>query len=368
MQAAATKAAANNQEDDGWSTQTKKKKPKQQRVQEQTTREGRVIPGSAVAVQQQRAQVAPGLSKQSNVPAPPTDEVELSVLVEGRSLGRIIGPGGSMLNKIQDLTGARIDIPRRTQGADGAPQDRGKSRIPVSLKGTRDAAKKCKKIIQDLVKKGYSSLLAEEGEDFIEHNGTIPTDSIHEIVGPKGSIIIKIKDGCGVKINIADNKEKATTTRVTVAGSKSGVDKAREIIRSICEKHFHPMTHPGFGIVSVTLSNGSEMGLIIGAGGSNIKHIQATTKCRVYTPERNSYDDQLTIKIVGKETGLKLANKMINGILTKAEDQQREWEEKMEKKEEAEANGNDPDLLEVDPELQKYLKPTSQMTVGLAIN
>ena len=59
---------------------------------------------------------------------------------------------------------------------------------------------------------------------------------------------------------------------------------------------------------------------------------------------------------------------MINGILTKAEDQQREWEEKMEKKEEAEANGNDPDLLEVDPELQKYLKPTSQMTVGLAIN
>ena len=45
-----------------------------------------------------------------------------------------------MLNKIQDLTGARIDIPHRTQGADGAPPDRGKSRIPVSLKGTRDAA------------------------------------------------------------------------------------------------------------------------------------------------------------------------------------------------------------------------------------
>jgi hypothetical protein len=101
-----------------------------------------------------------------------------------------------MLNKIQDLTGARIDIPRSTQGADGAPPDRGKSHIPVSLKGTCDAAKKCKKIIQDL--------LAEEGEDFIEHNGTIPTDSIHEIVGPKGSIIIKIKDGCGLKIIFID--------------------------------------------------------------------------------------------------------------------------------------------------------------------
>ena len=371
MQAAANAAAASNastkNDNDGWETQTSKKssrQSKQPKGQPQVNREGRAIPGSTVAVQQQRAQVVP--QQQRQAPPPPTDEVELSVLVESRSLGRIIGEKGSMLNKIQELTGARIDIPRRTQGADGAPQSRGKARVPVSVKGTRDAAKEAKKIIQDLVKKGYSKALAD-GDDFVEHNGALPTDSIHEIVGSKGSIIMKIKDGCNVKINIADNKERSPTTRVTVAGTKEGVEKARSIIKSICEKHFHPFTHPGFNMVSVSLSNGSEMGLVIGAGGSNIKHIQSMSKCRVYTPERYS-DDQLTIKIVGPEQGLKLANKMINGILTKAEEAQKEWEEKMEKKEEAEANGDDPDMMEVEPELQKYLRPTSQMTIDLGIN
>lgn len=69
--------------------------------------------------------------------------------------------------------------------------------------------------------------------------------------------------------------------------------------------------------------------------------------------------------IVGPEQGLKLANKMINGILAKAEEQQKEWEEKMEKQEEAE--GEDPDLVDVEPELQKYLRPSSQMTINLDI-
>ena len=34
----------------------------------------------------------------------------------------------------------------------------------------------------------------------------------------------------------------------------------------------------------------------------------------------------------------------------------------------AEANGDDPDMMEVEPELQKYLRPTSQMTIDLGIN
>ena len=58
---------------------------------------------------------------------------------------------------------------------------------------------------------------------------------------------------------------------------------------------------------------------------------------------------------------------MINGILAKAEEQQKEWEESMEKKDEAEAKGEDPDFIDVAPELQKYLKPSSQMSIPLDI-
>lgn len=58
---------------------------------------------------------------------------------------------------------------------------------------------------------------------------------------------------------------------------------------------------------------------------------------------------------------------MINGILAKAEEQQKEWDEQREKKEEAEAKGEDPDLVDVAPELQKYLQPSSQMSIPLEI-
>ena len=79
-----------------------------------------------------------------------------------------------------------------------------------------------------------------------------------------------------------------------------------EIIKSISERHFHPLTHPGYNCVTVSLKNGSEMGLVIGTGGSNIKHIQSMSKCRVFTPERHS-PDQMTVTIVGPEQGLKKA-------------------------------------------------------------
>ena len=149
-------------------------------------------------------------------------------MVESKNLGRIIGAGGSILNKIQELTEARLDIPRRTQGVDGAPQARSTTaRVPVSLTGSREAVKAAKAIIKDLCHKGYSALLAEEGDDFKEFEGKIPTSIVPEIVGTRGSIIMQIKDKCNVKINISENKQRDPLTRVTVAGPSAGVEKTR---------------------------------------------------------------------------------------------------------------------------------------------
>ena len=84
-----------------------------------------------------------------------------------------------------------------------------------------------KAIIKDLCHKGYSALLAEEGDDFKEHVGKIPTSIVSEIVGTRGSIIMQIKDKCNVKINISENKQRDALTRVTVAGPSAGVEKTR---------------------------------------------------------------------------------------------------------------------------------------------
>ena len=278
-----------------------------------------------------------------------------------------VSTGGSTLKKIQELTGATIDIPRRTQGSDGAPT-RTRARVAISLTGTREAASSAKKIIQDLAKKGYSMTLSQaDGEQCKEHTSRIPTGSVAEIVGTGGKIITRIKEALHVRINIADYKERAPMTRVMIFGPSDGVDKTRDVIKNICEKHYDPLTHPGFSHLSVQLNSGSEMGLVIGVRGSNRKHIESMSKCRIFIPDRGS-PNELTIQIVGPSQGLKLANKMVQGILTKHEEEQKEWDEKRAKEAEAEANGEDPDLLEVAPELQKYLKPSSTMSVSLGIN
>ena len=196
---------------------------------------------------------------------------------------------------------------------------------------------------------------------------SVPTGSIAEIVGTGGRVITRIKDALNVNINIAQNKDREPMTRVMIFGPSEGVDKTREVIQSICEKHFHPLTHPGFSMLPVQLNSGSEMGLVIGVRGSNRKHIESMSKCRVFIPDRDT-PNELTIQIVGPAQGLKLANKMIQGILTKHDEEQKEWEEKRAKADEAEAKGEDPDMLEVAPELQQYLKPSSTMSVSLDIN
>jgi UDP-N-acetylglucosamine:LPS N-acetylglucosamine transferase len=91
------------------------------------------------------------------------------------------------------------------------------------------------------------------------------------------------------------------------------------------------------------------------------------SKCRIFIPERGTANE-LTIQVVGPAQGLKLANKMIQGILNKREEEQKQWEERREKEQEAEENGENPDLLDIDPECLQYLKPSSKMVVSLDIN
>lgn len=153
------------------------------------------------------------------------------------------------MKKIRDSTGATIEIPPKSSGG-----SRGTSRVTVTIKGTREEAVEAKKIIQSIAKKGWSAVLSSSGsnEEYKEHTSRIPTSSVHEIIGPGGKIIDRIKEVLNVQIKVAENKEKLPMTKVMIFGPLASVDKTRDVIKNICENHYDTLTHPGFSHIPVS--------------------------------------------------------------------------------------------------------------------
>jgi polyribonucleotide nucleotidyltransferase len=287
--------------DDGWSTASSKKK-------------SRNSSGTGGSKQGHKNSA----SSSSSDAAGATSSVEMKCMVESRKLGNIIGPKGATMHAIQDATGAKIDTPRRTGSADSAKPARSApgSTTTVTITGTREACQKAKKAIKELCSKGYSTLL-NAGSDFAEAAMSIPSGAIPEIFGAGGLVIRKIQDTCEVRIHVPEQREgsdRSETRRITIAGPRAGAARARQVIDSIVRFHHHPSTHPGIVHVKIPMTTPSDVGTIIGRGGSQIKHIQGTTKTRVYTP-KNAAFDALEVMVVGPQKGVDVAQRMILKIL-----------------------------------------------------
>jgi predicted RNA-binding protein YlqC (UPF0109 family) len=306
MAAAASRQAsgeAGAASDDGWSTASSKKKSRN---------------ANGGGSKQGGGGYQNSASSAAADAAGATSSVEMKCMVESRKLGNIIGPKGATMHAIQDATGATIDTPRRTGGADGAKPARSApgATTTVTITGTREACQKAKKAIKELCSKGYSTLL-NAGGDFTEAAMSIPSGAIPEIFGAGGQVIRKIQDGCEVRIHVPeqrDGADRSETRRITIAGPKVGAARARQVIDSIVRFHHHPSTHPGIVHVKIPMTSPSDVGTIIGRGGSQIKHIQGTTKTRVYTP-KNAAIDALEVMVVGPQKGVDVAQRMILKIL-----------------------------------------------------
>ena len=73
-------------------------------------------------------------------------------------------------------------------------------------------------------------------EDFEENFVAALPKTLPDPIGKKGAIIMKIKDGCGVEINIPQvppNPPARKKYKVTIGGPKAGVEKAKGCIISI---------------------------------------------------------------------------------------------------------------------------------------
>merc|ERR1719352_1861512 len=155
-----------------------------------------------------------------------------TVKVPEAKIGRVIGPKGANINLIKEKTGVK-NI--ETNGD------------ICTIVGPEKCVTLAEHAIRELMDKGYMSLAYE---DFQEAGVQVHPSVFPNLIGEKGVVIQKIKSEAKVEIDIpqgipkeASNKPKKY--KVAIAGSKAGVEKAKDIINSIAMYSYHEVTHPG---------------------------------------------------------------------------------------------------------------------------
>ncbi|XP_072023533.1 far upstream element-binding protein 3-like [Amphiura filiformis] len=76
-------------------------------------------------------------------------EAKLTINVESRRVGKIIGRGGSKIRELQDESGANVQVSR----------DRDVDEIPVDITGSAEAVERCRQMIEEILNPSGMSVL-----------------------------------------------------------------------------------------------------------------------------------------------------------------------------------------------------------------
>lgn len=260
-------------------------------------------------------------------PVAPIDRVTQTITVEAKKIGAVIGPKGKFKIAIQEALDVEIVFPKSSTKESTEPAE-------VSVIGAAENVPKAIKAIQDLVTKGFSAII--EGEDFRETLVSVPSSFLSDIIGKGGANIKAIQEKLQVRVTIPptpvlNNKSdnKVTNVKIAVSGQKESVIKTKALIKELVQFYHTPITHPGYEHVEMDVEP-QYFNYIIGAKGSEIKHIQGNFKVSVHVPSTDSVCKNLLI--VGLPNNIEGARKYVLKIIDnvdqgrrKANEVNKEW-------------------------------------------
>jgi predicted PilT family ATPase len=150
-----------------------------------------------------------------------------------------------------------------------------------------------------------------------------------EIVGPGGKNIQAIQTKLGVKITIPKTDWKPNTPqfgnqppscKVGIAGdNKQNVKQAKSVIQSLIRYHHHAITHPNETHKEIYVPT-EFFHVVIGRGGSEIKHIKGNYKVNVYMPSEDE-EEQENVIVVGMQLNVERAIGYIEKLMTRVSEQ-----------------------------------------------
>mmetsp|Transcript_48059 Transcript_48059/g.114208 ORF Transcript_48059/g.114208 Transcript_48059/m.114208 type:complete len:532 (+) Transcript_48059:101-1696(+) len=229
----------------------------------------------------------------------------VQVKVPEAKIGRVIGPKGANINLIKEKTGiSRIDTTGEL----------------VTIVGSKESVAMAESAINELIEKGYMSL---SFDDFTESSVNVHPSGFPDLIGKKGAVIREIKDKVGVEISIpADIPKEPSKSgkkyKVSIAGSKTAVEKAKEIINDILMYYHHEITHPGEVHEEFELP-GWAYAYVIGKGGCEMRHIQKNFMVRMYLPRDHSPNQNCVI--VGDSVNVERAKVYVDKLVYNVENQ-----------------------------------------------
>jgi len=204
----------------------------------------------------------------------PKPEATATIQV-GDKGGTIIGRGGENIRKVQDQSGARVDM------------EKGSGVVKIS--GSKAAVAKAQELIADLLDPKY------DAKDFMD----VGMDGVPVIVGKGGSNIKRLQQESGAKIDI----ERGLGSVCAMYGTEEAVKKARALIEAQLRdaKYSETVECPA-----------SAIGAVIGKGGETIRSIQEDSGARV-----NVERDPPSVRLSGAKDSVTKARKLVEAVLAK---------------------------------------------------
>jgi len=185
----------------------------------------------------------------------------------------VIGKRGATIQQIQSQSGAKVD----------ANVDEG----TLTITGSAEQVAEAKVLINNAM---YGE--AQETVDLVKQY------NVYLIMGEGGSTIRRLQDESNAKFDLP----KGSTT-LKISGSKEAVAHATQQVKALILEN-QPFT----------MSLGSKVGSVVGAGGKNIRAIQDATgvRCEI---ERDSLNDA-TLHIIGQPAAVQKARLLVEAALS----------------------------------------------------
>lgn len=246
-------------------------------------------------------------------PVPVIEKVTQELTVEAKRLGLLIGVKGATRIAIQSATDTNIQMPKTEKDSTGE--------VTISVTGEEAGVVKAVAAMKELLVKGYCMLLADP--DFRESDVTVHPRYLPDIIGKNGAVIKALGQHTGVKITVPNAVKtpgpdgKVPKVKIGLAGPKEKVAQCRNLVKEITRFYHTEVTHPNVVHEEMTIDV-KYYNFIIGAKGSEIKHIQNSYKVSVHIPDSDSVNPN--VLIVGEAAGVANAKRHIEKLIEKVDE------------------------------------------------
>jgi far upstream element-binding protein len=266
---------------------------------------------------------------------PTTNMVQLKIYVPAKSIGCVIGRGGSLVKNTRNITGCGMQIPRDDTNGAGA------FRV-VIIDGMRPQVEHARTIVEGQVAANLLEAKRRVTEASSSQNNSlqlptkqlqIPNEKTGGLIGRGGSVIKWLRNASMCGINIQNNNEVppgATVRIVTLQGTQSQIDHAEQLIlqklsevNTASNQNRMSMGGPNTQTTQVSVPQ-EHVGRIIGKAGSHLKHIREQTGCNVHVEKGQPGDQLRTVTFNGTLQQIQQAQYLISAKMQESQKYQQQ--------------------------------------------